>query len=105
MKIENQNIYGGNQQFADLIINKSQILDDTDSNFLRLINENTNSIEDKKALIKSLEDVKSLDTAVEDKKKSGGILKKFFDSVASEGGKQLVKEVIENGGEYLQYIT
>lgn len=105
MKIENQNIYGGNQQFADLIINKSQILDDTDSDFLRLINENTNSIEDKKALIKNLEGVKSSDTSVADKKKSGGILKKFFDSVASEGGKKLVQEVIENGGEYLQYIV
>lgn len=30
MKIENQNIYGGNQQYADININDSDHLSDTD---------------------------------------------------------------------------
>ena len=104
MKIENQNIYGGNQQFADLIINKSQILDETDNRFLQLIHENTSSPEEKKALVESLESVKSLDTPAEEKKKSGGVLRKFVNSIVAEGGKQLVKELVENGAEYWQYI-
>ncbi len=104
MKIENQNIYGGNQQFADLIINNSQVLDETDSRFLQLIHENTSSPEEKKALVESLENVKSHDKPNEEKKKSGGLLRKFMDSIVTEGGKQIVKEIAENGAEYLQYI-
>jgi hypothetical protein len=105
MKIENQNIFGGNQQFADIIINNSQVLDESDSRFLQLIHENTSSPEEKKALIESLENVKSDDYPEEEKKKSGGLLRKFIDSVATEGGKQIVKEIAENGAEYWQYIS
>ncbi len=105
MEIKNQNIYGGNQQFADLIINNSRILDESDSKFLQLIHENTSSPEERKALIESLEDVKSPEANTEEKKKSGGVLRKFMDSIATEGGKQLVKELVENGAEYWQYIT
>lgn len=104
MKIENQNIYGGNQQFADFILNASRILDETDSKFLQLINENTTSYEEKQELIKCLENVKSQEETTEQKKKSGGILKKFIESIVTEGGKQVVKELIENGAEYWQYI-
>lgn len=104
MEIKNLNIYGGNQQFAETIINNSKVLDDTDSRFLQLINENTSNPEEKKALIKSLENVKSPSTLTEEKKKSGGILRKFVDSIATEGGKQIIKEIAENGAEYLQYV-
>lgn len=105
MKINNQNIYGGNQQFADLIINKSQLLDETDSRFLQLIYENTSSPEERKALVENLENVKSFEIPIEEKKKSGGILRKFVDSIATESGKLLVKELVENGAEYWQYIS
>ena len=104
MKIENQNIYGGNQQFADLIINKSHILNETDTKFLQLIHENTSSPEERQALVESLENIKSSDTQIDEKKKSGGFLRKFLDSIATEGGKQLVKEIFKTGTAYLPYI-
>jgi riboflavin biosynthesis pyrimidine reductase len=104
MKIENLNIYGGSQQFADMIINNSNVLDNTDVHFLRLIHENTNSFEERKVLVDSLETLKSEEANNEAKKKSGGVLKKFINSIATEGGKQLVKELVENGANYWQYI-
>lgn len=104
MKINNQNIFGGNQQFADLIINQSSILDETDTRFIKLINENTDSIEEKKALITNLEKIKSDEISKEEKNISGGILKKFLDSIVSESGKQLIKEIVEHGGEIVQYL-
>lgn len=104
MEIINQNIYGGNQQFADLIINESKILDKTDADFLNLIHKNTSSEEERKILVESLETIKSDKIEDKEKKKLGGILKKFVDSIVTEGGKQLVKELAENGAEYWRYI-
>lgn len=104
MKIENLNIHGGNQQFADMIINSSEKFDDTDKGLLQLIHDNVESKESRKELLESLETVKSPEKPEEEKKKSGSILKKFFDSVATEGGKQVIKELAENGVEYAQYI-
>ncbi|MFZ2897506.1 MAG: hypothetical protein WA004_02720 [Saprospiraceae bacterium] len=104
MKISNLNIHGGNQQFADTIINASSQFNETDRSLLKLIHDNTNSEEERKELIKSLEVVKSEELPSDEKKKSGSILRKFFDSIATEGGKQVVKELIENGGDYLRYI-
>ena len=54
--------------------------------------------------MKQLETVKSVDTSVEEKKQSGGLLKKFFESFATEGGKQVIKELVENGVDYAQYL-
>ena len=104
MKIENLNIHGGNQQFADMIINSSEKFDDTDKELIQLIHDNVESKEGRKELLESLETVKSPEKPEEEKKKSGSILRKFFDSVATEGGKQVVKELAENGAEYAQYI-
>lgn len=104
MKIENQNIYGGNQQFADLIINSNNNLDEVDRSFIELIHENVPTPEERQKLINELSNIKDSGSSEEEKRKSGGVLKKFLDSVVSESGKQIIKEVFEKGGEYLDYI-
>jgi len=97
MKIENQNIYGGNQQYADIIINGSNHLSDTDRRLIELIYENTEDEEERKALLASLETVRSRDAKEEDKKKAKSLWKQFRDSMVTESGKQIVKELIEGG--------
>lgn len=104
MKIENLNIHGGNQQFADKIINSSSHFDETDKKLIQLIHDNVTTPEERNELLKSLEDVKSPEKSEEEKKKSGSILRKFFDSIATESGKQVVQDLVENGAEYVQYI-
>jgi uncharacterized protein Yka (UPF0111/DUF47 family) len=105
MKIENQNIFGGNQQFADLIINsKENNIDEVDRKFLQLVYDNTNSIEERKDLIKSLTTIKADDVSDNDKKISKSILTKFLDSIPGEVGKQVVKHLVENGSEYLSFL-
>lgn len=104
MKINNQNIYGGNQQFADTIINSSDKFDETDKNLIKLIHENVPSNEGRMEMLKSLETVKSTDQTDKERKESGSIIKKFIDSIATEGGKQIVKELAENGSEYAKFI-
>ena len=54
--------------------------------------------------MQSLETVKTPEKPEEEKKKSGSVLRKFFDSVITEGGKQVVKDLAENGAEYAQFI-
>ncbi len=104
MKIQKQNIFGGNQQFADSIINESKILNEVDRKFLQLIHENAPSLEERNDLVESLENIKSIDSSKIDKEKSGGVLRKFMDSIATEGGKQLVRDIAENGADYLHFI-
>ena len=96
----------GNQQFADLIINsKESNLNETDSKFIKLIYENTESEEERKKLIKNLEIVKSPEKSDEEKSKSNKFLGKFLESSVGEAGKQIVKELIENGADYLQGLN
>ena len=99
MKIENQYIYGGNQQYADVIINSSPSLSNTDRRLIDLIYSNTDNEEERKALLKSLETIKSESADPKEKEKSKGMLKKFFESGVAEAGKQLAKEVVEGGFE------
>lgn len=101
MKIENQNIFGGNQQFADTIINSSPNLNDTDRAFVQLIHDNTSSEEERKELIESLETVKSDDPSENEKKKSSTLLRKFLESGVSEAGKNIAKTILESGFENL----
>ncbi len=105
MKIQNQNIYSGNQQFADLIINQSSVFDESDVKFLELIHKNTDTAEERKKLVESLEFIKSDQVDENEKKVAGGLLKKFLGTGVAETSKQIVKEIFEYGGEYLQYLT
>lgn len=105
MKIENQNIYGGYQQFADLIINSNENkIDELDRKFVQLIHDNTASIEERKELIESLSNIKNEDTPENEIKKSGNILRKFLDAIPGEVGKQIVKELFEKGAEYYHHL-
>jgi hypothetical protein len=104
MKIKNIKILGGSQQFADTIVNNSNQLLTTEKSFLELIHKNTNSEEDRAELIKSLEIVKDSETDLQEKKKSGSLLKKFLESTTNEAGKQIIKELIEQGVNYIEYL-
>lgn len=104
MKIDNLNIHGGNQQFADIIINSSPQLDETDRGLVQLIHDNVDTEEERKKLLRNLTTTKMSDAPEAEKKKAGSALRKFIDSLATESGKQIVKELAENGVEYLQYI-
>lgn len=101
MKINNQNIYGGNQQYADLIINNSDRLSENDRKLIQLFHENTGTEEERTELVKSLENLRSDDIDEKAKENSRGILKKFFESGAVEAGKQISKEIIQAGLENL----
>lgn len=101
MKIKNQNIYGGNQQYADIIINGSDHLSETDRQLIELIYKHTESEADRKALLANLETIRSTDAKEEDKKKAKSLWKQFRDSMVTESGKQIVKELIEGGFEGL----
>lgn len=105
MKIKNIKILGGSQQFADTIINNSSQLSATEKSFLELIHSNTNSDEERAELIKSLETVKDSESELPEKKKSGSFLKKFLESTTNEAGKQIIKELIEQGANYIEYLT
>lgn len=104
MKIKNIKIVGGSQQFADTIINNSSQLSATEKSLLELIHSNTNSEEERAVLIKSLETVKDSESDIQEKKKSGSFLKKFLESTTNEAGKQIIKELIEQGVNYIEYL-
>jgi len=103
MKIENINNYG-NLQIADLIINNSNELSQNDRKLVQLIHENISNEEEKKELIENLETIRSENSTKEEKKKSGGLIGKFLESVSSESGKQIAKEIFENGDKIWEYI-
>jgi len=103
MNIENINNYG-NLQIADQIINNSEKLGRHDRKLINLIHENIPNEEEKKKLIDNLETIRSENTSEEQKKKSGGLIGKFLESVTSESGKQIAKEIFENGDKILEYI-
>jgi len=97
MKIVNQKISGGNQQFADSIINNSKFLSEEDKTLLEIINENASSEIEKKKLVRSLEILKSKSADSEIKVESKSLLKKFFEEGVGEAGKEFVKGIISSG--------
>jgi len=105
MKINTQNIYGGNQQFADQIINtKDNNLNELDRKFIQLIYDNTDSEKEREELLESLSSIKDENSTETKKKESKSILGRFIEVVPGEAGKQIVKELVENGAEYLQNL-
>lgn len=71
---------------------------------LKLIRDNTETEKEREELITRLTTIQSLEVTAEEKKKSGGILRKFLDSIASESGKKIVQELTENGADFIEYI-
>jgi len=101
MKIDNLNISGGNQQFADVINNNNSTeFNEVDTKIISLINEYAPTSESKENLYASLTSIKNIEESELEKKKSGNRLKTFLDTITTEGGKQLVKEIFEKGGDY-----
>jgi hypothetical protein len=106
MKIENQNIYGGNQQFADFIINSNENkIEELDRKLLNLIYENSKSFEEREMLLMSLSDIKDSTKTESEKKVSNSFLSKFINAIPGEVGKQVVKHLIDNGADYLQSLV
>lgn len=103
MKIENVNNYA-NLQIADTIINGNSELESRDAKFIQLICDKTIDENDRKKLIESLKIVRSSDSTIGDKKKSGGMLNKFIESVSAEGGKQLTRELFNNGDKIIDFL-
>ena len=104
MKIKNIKITGGNQQFADKIINNSNQLSDDEKTLVDFIIKNTSDEERQAALIKNLEVLKDPKQQVEKKKNAGSVLKSFLESTSNEAGKLLVKELFDKGLLYLEYL-
>jgi hypothetical protein len=104
MNINNSNFNAENQQFADRIININSFLGESDRPILELINDEASSEEKKKELITHLEVLKSEDSTKTEKKNAGNKLNKFFESITTETGKMLVKEIFENGADWIGYI-
>jgi hypothetical protein len=48
--------------------------------------------------------LKSEDSTKTEKKNAGNKLNKFFESITTETGKMLVKEIFENGADWIGYI-
>jgi 23S rRNA A1618 N6-methylase RlmF len=97
MNINNLHISGGKQQFADLIINQSERLSETDRQFIELIDSNVSSEDEKRQLIQSLEVVKNDEADEKDKSYSKGLLKKFLESGVGEAGKEIAKNILTSG--------
>lgn len=103
--IHTQIINGGDQQFADKIINKKENnLNELDRKFVQLIYDNTDSEEEREELLESLSSIKDETSSETKKKESKSILSKFIEVIPGEAGKQIVKELVENGAEYFQSL-
>jgi small GTP-binding protein len=103
MEIHNQNIYGGNQQFADKIINhSSNELQEDDREVLKLFFDDIDSVEKRGELVEALNNFKSKKTTPTIKSKAKSILSNFFKAGISESGKLIAKDLIQNGHQYLE---
>jgi len=106
MEIHNQNIYGGNQQFADKIINstKNELVEE-DREILKIFYDEVGSKEDREALVQALNDFKKKDSSPSLKSRAKKTLRNFFNSAISESAKLMARDLIENGHSYLQLLV
>lgn len=68
MKFNNPTFIGGNHQFAETIINKSKVLDQTDAKFLQLIHDNTQSDQERNEPVIALESIKSEEVSLKNER-------------------------------------
>lgn len=94
MKIQNQNIYGGQQQFADTIINASKVLDSQDAPLIKFVDENVQNEPQKVELISALETIKDGKKTESEKSQAKGMWKKFLESGVSELAKEAAKGLV-----------
>ncbi len=97
MNIDNINIHGGQQQFADTIINNSNNLSQEDKEMLEVINQNVSTEKEKKELIKSIEIINSEVASKEDKSKAKKLLEHFIKEGVSGVGKEVAKKLLSGG--------
>lgn len=78
MQVNNLNINGGKQQFADFIINNNENFSESDRQIIELIHDNIPIESERIEMIRNLETVKSEQAPVEEKQKSNSLLEKFL---------------------------
>ncbi|MBC7571802.1 MAG: hypothetical protein H7319_19040 [Spirosoma sp.] len=103
MKINQNNIYGGNQQFADKIVNHNSILSETDRKIIDLIDTDGQGNYDKQILTKDLERLKSSESSQEEKENAKSTFRKIFESGISQLTKGAIKILIEQNADYLDF--
>lgn len=103
MKIKNQNIYGGNNQFAKTIINNASSLNEVDKKLIELIKIEIPDEKKRSELLNDLLKVKDSSSA-ENETQAKKNLKEFFKSVSSQSGKELAKQLIEEGSSLINSI-
>jgi hypothetical protein len=104
MKIGQNNIYGGNQQFADKIVNHHSNLSESDHKVIDLIASDNGANYDQELISKSIEQVKSTKASSQEKEHSKSVLKKIFDTGLTEATKMAVKALIDQGMNYLDFL-
>jgi len=103
MKIKNQNIYGGNNQFAKTIINNAKNLDDVDKKLIELIKIEVPDEKQRSELLNDLIKIKDSSSS-ENETKAKKNLKEFFKSISSQTGKEIAKQLVEEGSSLINSI-
>lgn len=94
MKINKQIIHGGNNQFADKIINNPTGPLDVDQQLQNLIMTEVPTIEEREKLLSDLRTLKEGDSQ-EESNVAKSNLKEFLKSISSESGKEVVRQLVE----------
>lgn len=94
VKIETQNIYGGNQQFADTIINASQgRLSSEDADWLKFVNEKANSDSQKTILIEAVETLRDGRKSNAEKETAKSLWKEFLEKGVGTAAEEVIKSL------------
>ncbi|MCU4175220.1 COR domain-containing protein [Carboxylicivirga sp. N1Y90] len=104
-EVQNQRVYRGNQQLVEVIINDvDNNISSKDKALVQLILDNTKTDAEKELLLGSLSTIKSKAEPIEKKNEASSTLRNFLNTSVLEAGKQIVKELITNGADYLGTI-
>ena len=94
MKIQNQHIYGGSQQFADTIINSSKNLSQQDAPLIKFVADNVQGEPERAEFVRALDTLKDEKKTDEEKSEAQKLWKKFLESGVSEMAKESVKSLV-----------
>lgn len=105
-KINEQNNFSNQSQFIGSTFNQGNFsISNIDEKIIDLIKESSISEIERKELINSVSIIKDESKSEREKKKSGGLIKKFLETTVSESAKELMKFIIENSDTWLKYIS
>lgn len=103
--IKEQSNTSDKTQFIGNSFHKSEInISEIDDRIIELIKEFSKNNKEEKKLLSNLETLKSEKSSEKEKKKSGGMIRKFLETCNTEVAKQVIKTISENGEGWIQYI-